>query len=60
MGTLGGFPSPPAMVRRRQSRWAPHARKKGSDPDPKPVLSDLCGLCGETPDRAYAFTQAPA
>jgi hypothetical protein len=25
MGTLGGFPSPPAMVRGRQSRPAPHA-----------------------------------
>jgi len=25
MGTLGGFPYPPAMVRRRQSRRAPHA-----------------------------------
>ena len=25
MGTLGGFPNPPAMVRRRQSRPAPHA-----------------------------------
>jgi integrase len=26
MGTLGGFPYPPTMVRRRQSRRAPHAR----------------------------------
>jgi hypothetical protein len=29
--------------------------KKGSDPDPKPFLSGLCGpcaLCGETPYRA--------
>ena len=25
MGTLKGFPNPPAMVRRRQSRRAPHA-----------------------------------
>ena len=24
MGTLAGFPNPPAMVRRRQSRPAPH------------------------------------
>jgi MFS family permease len=28
MGTLKGFPSPPAMVRHRQSRWAPHAIKR--------------------------------
>ncbi len=26
MGTLGGFPTPPAMVRRRQSRRAPHTQ----------------------------------
>jgi len=26
MGTLEGFPNPPAMVRRRQSRRAPHAK----------------------------------
>jgi len=27
MGTLKGFPCPPAMVRRRQSRRAPHATR---------------------------------
>ena len=27
MGTLRGFPNPPAMVRGRQSRPAPHATK---------------------------------
>ena len=29
MGTLGGFPNPPAKVRRRQSRRAPHASRSG-------------------------------
>jgi hypothetical protein len=47
-------PYPPAKVRRRQSRRAPHARKEGFGSDPKPFLSGLCALCalcGETPDR---------
>jgi hypothetical protein len=30
MGTLKGFPNPPAMVRRRQSRRAPHAIYMGT------------------------------
>ncbi len=34
--------------------------KKGSDPDPKPFPSGLCGLCGETPDRAIGPLQALA
>jgi ABC-type sugar transport system permease subunit len=32
MGTLKGFPNPPATVRRRQSRQAPHAKTKGIGP----------------------------
>ena len=32
------FPKPSAMVRRRQSRRAPHARKKSSDPDRNPFI----------------------
>ena len=38
----------------REHRDGPEG-KKGSEPDPKPFLSGLCGLfalCGETPDRA--------
>ena len=31
MGTLGGFPYPPAMVRCRRSRQAPHAGEDGAD-----------------------------
>jgi hypothetical protein len=32
-GTLEGFPSPPAMVRGRRSRPAPHAPPDGHDPE---------------------------
>ena len=53
MGTLGGFPFPPAMVRRRQSRRAPHAPQMGTLkglPDSLPRWS-AAGEAGGLPTR---------
>jgi hypothetical protein len=50
MGTLKGFPNPPAMVRRRQSRRAPHA-----------ISVLLCLLCATLLAGACAdFQRGPA
>jgi len=43
MGTLKGFPTPPAMVRRRQSRRTPHATR---------IFMTACVLMGVTPASA--------
>jgi hypothetical protein len=60
MGTLGGFPNPPAMVRGRQGRPAPHAN---SDLRLSPHFHTLCLDGIYAPDRdgkGLIFHPAPA
>jgi len=56
MGTLKGFPNPPAMVRRRQSRRAPHAIFMGTlkgFPNPPAMVTPPAEPAGSPPRLSW-------
>jgi hypothetical protein len=60
MGTLGGFPNPPAMVRAERSSAAPHARATGPLPHCHPPRLRRLDSDGPVKDSAPSPASAPS